>query len=118
MGLFVKRMGEVFIPPCHLYEKLYQCYSVLSRKKGCFMMDRVTILQAIQELPQEEQEELISELIDRFASMKEPPLTPHTSRLAGIFHNGKTPPTDEEIAQWLDERRLEKYGQNCHLLID
>lgn len=75
------------------------------------MMNRTTILQAIQALPPEEQEALVSELFDLFAGVKEPPTSPHASRLAGIFNNGKTPPTDEEVAQWLDEHRLEKYGQ-------
>jgi len=73
------------------------------------MLDRTTILQAIQELPPEEQEELVSELFTLFSGVKEPPLSPHTSRLAGIFNTGKTAPTDEEVAQWLAEHRAEKY---------
>lgn len=75
------------------------------------MMNRAAILQAIQELPPEEQDALVSELLDTFAGVKEPPVTPHSSRLVGIFANGKTPPTDEEVAQWLGEHRGEKYGQ-------
>jgi hypothetical protein len=75
-------------------------------------MDRATILQAIQELPQDEQEALLSELLARLPLEKDPPVAPNSSRLAGIFSHGKTPPTDEEVVQWLDEHRQEKYGQS------
>ena len=75
------------------------------------MMNRATILQAIQALSPEEQEELVSELFSLFAGIKEPPAAPQVSRLAGIFTNGKAPPTDEEVAHWLAEHRWEKYGQ-------
>jgi hypothetical protein len=75
-------------------------------------MDRATILQAIQELPQDEQEALLSELLDRLPLEKEPPIAPNSSRLAGIFSHSQIPPTDEEVAQWLDEHRQEKYGQS------
>jgi hypothetical protein len=29
----------------------------------------------------------------------------------GILATGQTPPSDEEIKQWLDEHRWEKYGK-------
>jgi hypothetical protein len=31
-------------------------------------------------------------------------------RLRGILVTNKPPPTDEEVKQWLEERRMEKYG--------
>lgn len=31
-------------------------------------------------------------------------------QLAGLFANGEEPLSDEQVAQWIDEARLEKYG--------
>lgn len=62
-------------------------------------MNRATIIQAIQTLPVEEQGALLRELLDLLPLADEPLTTPNSSRLAGIFSNGKTPPTDEEVAQ-------------------
>ena len=76
-------------------------------------LDRETILQAIRTWPPDEQRALAREILERVGvPLVEEPLTPPDSRgLAGLIANGQTPPTDEEVAQWLDERRLERYGR-------
>jgi hypothetical protein len=73
-------------------------------------MTRTEILHAIQELPADEQEHLLDDLLDLMPVAKEPPAMPHTSHLAGIFNTGTKPPTDEDVTRWLEEHRLEKYG--------
>lgn len=75
------------------------------------MLSRVAILQAIKELPSDEQEELVNELFTLYTGIKEPPVTPHASRLAGIFSNGTIPPTDKDVARLIEEHRIGKYGQ-------
>lgn len=40
-------------------------------------------------------------------------VSPKRSTLAeatGLFKTDQPPPTDEEVDQWIDERRMEKYG--------
>lgn len=78
-------------------------------KRGTKLMTRNAILQAIQALPPEEQEELIGEVLARLPLLEEPISSPNSSRLAGIFSNGQPPPSDAQVAQWLNERRQEKY---------
>lgn len=42
---------------------------------------------------------------------EEAPVRKKTLRTAlGLLSTNNPPPTDEEIDQWLDERRMEKYG--------
>ena len=72
-------------------------------------MNRATILQAIQALPPEEQEALLADLLDLLPVVQEPLATPNSSRLAGLFNNGKPSPSDAEVTRWLDEHRQEKY---------
>ncbi len=72
-------------------------------------MNRTTILKAIQELSVEEQEELIGEILALLPIAAEPTVRPNSSRLAGVFNTGQTPPTDVQVAEWLDEHRQEKY---------
>lgn len=76
-------------------------------------LDRETILQAIRTWPLDEQRALAREILERVGvPLVEEPLAPPDSHgLAGLIANGQTPPTDEEVAQWLDERRLERYGR-------
>jgi hypothetical protein len=75
-------------------------------------LDRQTILRAVQSWPAEEQMALVREILEQAPApiVEEPRVAPNSASLAGLIANGKTPPTDEEVAQWLDERRAAKYG--------
>lgn len=45
------------------------------------------------------------------AEIEEKPTPKKTLHLAlGLLKTDAPPPTDEEVAQWLDEHRIEKYG--------
>jgi hypothetical protein len=76
------------------------------------ILDRETILQAVRTWPAEEQRALAEEIL-RHADVplvEEPLAPPDSQGLAGLIANGKTPPTDEEVVQWLEEHRMEKFG--------
>jgi hypothetical protein len=44
------------------------------------------------------------------ASGAKTPQRPSWKQMAGLASNGQTPPSDDEVAQWLAEHRVEKYG--------
>ena len=73
---------------------------------------RAEILQAIRKMLPDEQQDLALEIL-RYARVSvrdEPRLLPDSGSLAGLLATGEPPPTDEEVAQWLDEHRSGKYG--------
>ncbi|HEY8284691.1 MAG TPA: hypothetical protein VIJ28_09935 [Chloroflexota bacterium] len=68
------------------------------------------ILRKIETWPVEDQVAL-AHLILEHASMRAATARPPSWRqLAGLAATGHPPPSDEEVARWLDERRVEKYG--------
>jgi len=70
-------------------------------------LDRERILKAIRKLPPDEQQELALEIL-RSAGLsirEEPRSSPDSIGLSGLLATGHPPPTDEEVAQWLDEER-------------
>lgn len=75
-------------------------------------LDRETILQTIRAWPRDEQVALVQDILQALGeAFVEEPLAPPDSRgLAGLIANDRPPPTDEEVARWLDERRMNKYG--------
>ncbi len=78
-------------------------------------LDRTTILQVVRTWSSDEQRMLAREILGHIGvagvAPAEEPLDPPSSRdLAGILAKGQIPPTDEEVARWLDERRVERYG--------
>lgn len=76
-------------------------------------LDRNTILQAVSSWPRDEQLALARAIWEQVgAGFVEEPIAPPDSRgLAGLIARAGTPPTDEDVARWLDEHRLEKYGR-------
>jgi hypothetical protein len=84
--------------------------------------DRDAILHAIQAWPLEDQV-LLAHTILEHARAAESATTPgaRTSQgpserstwdaLYGIASGGKQPPSDEQVAQWLDEHKMDKYGR-------
>ena len=78
-------------------------------------LDRETILQAVQQWPSDDQVALAQEILRRASELPanegRTPQRPSFHDLAGLASvPGKEPPSDEEVARWLDERRMEKYG--------
>jgi hypothetical protein len=75
--------------------------------------DHEAIEQAIAAWPVEEQIALARQILER-ASKPAPPQPTERSTweaLYGIASTGQEPPSDEQVAQWLDERRMNKYGR-------
>jgi hypothetical protein len=76
--------------------------------------DREAILKAIEAWPLEGQIALAQMILrcsaTRTAPSTKTPQRPSWKQMAGMASNGQTPPSDEEVAQWLDEHRAEKYG--------
>ncbi|HEX6542144.1 MAG TPA: hypothetical protein VF040_10355 [Ktedonobacterales bacterium] len=78
-------------------------------------MDREAILKAIAELPPDEQLQVAQQIMRHYLAEAElVQHAPDTSwmswhTLAGMsLQSGQTPPTESEIAQWLDERRMKE----------
>lgn len=76
--------------------------------------DRETVLKAIDAWPLEDQVALAQAILRRttthMAHNTETPQRPGWRQMAGLASNGQASPSDEEVARWLDEHRLEKYG--------
>lgn len=78
------------------------------------ILDRETILRAIENWPPDEQLALAREIARRAEGLTQGgrearPAVP-SAALRGLLANGQPAPSDEEVARWLDEARMEKYG--------
>lgn len=70
-----------------------------------------SVLQTVRTWSARQRYLLIQELIKTLEPEGEPVPGEDTLRLArGLLATDKLAPTDEEVAQWLEEHRLEKYG--------
>jgi uncharacterized membrane protein len=83
-------------------------------------LDRDTILRAIAAWPVEEQVMLAQSILERAIAHSAPRARSQEAEtqqrstweaLYGIASNGQEPPSDEQVAQWLDDHRMEKYGR-------
>jgi len=81
------------------------------------MIDRLQrALEHIEELRADEQEAL-AEQIERYQRRLPRSESPAASApsswdaLYGLATTDHQPPSDEQVAEWLDERRMEKYGK-------
>ncbi len=81
--------------------------------------DRERILQDILTWSVEEQIALAREILQRaeklrqrdLGTQEQPAIPPVPSAaLRGLLSNDQPAPSDEEVARWLDEARMEKYG--------
>ena len=81
--------------------------------------DHETILKTIATWPVEEQVTLARMILERAATQPgapaqraeaQPPERSTWEALYGIASSEQQPPSDEQVAQWLDEHRMEKYG--------
>lgn len=82
-------------------------------------LDRETILRAVQSWPVDEQIALAEEILLRAEERRVEDLPRRrreqrsrvsSSELRGLLANGQPAPSDEEVARWLDEERMKKYG--------
>lgn len=76
------------------------------------LLDRETILRAVRAWPPDEQRELARDIL-RHAGVplvEEPLAPPDSAGLAGLLATGQAPPTDDDVARWLEERRVDRYG--------
>jgi len=74
-------------------------------------LDRAAILQAVHTWAPDEQRALTRDILRHAGETPaEEPLAPSNSAsLAGLLSTKQAPPTDVEVARWLDERRAEGY---------
>jgi len=79
--------------------------------------NREAILEAIRGLSPKEQHDIAEEVAREYLYPAMPNEQPDEKvgwvswrQLAGLFANDQRPPSDEEVEQWLDEARTEKYG--------
>ena len=77
------------------------------------LRDRAAVLRAIESWPVEDQVNLARTILER-VSVSQSQHPKDTSAIStwdalhGIASNGLEPPTDEQVAQWLDERKMKK----------
>ena len=79
-------------------------------------LEREAILHAIEAWPVEDQVALARTILERTVSGRvetssEKPVHSTWDALHGIASSEQEPPTDEQVAQWLDEHKMDKYGQ-------
>jgi hypothetical protein len=74
-------------------------------------VDYETVLQTIRRWPVAQRFALMQELLRALAAEVAPPRTrPTLPRALGLLATSGSAPTDMQVKQWLNERRVEKYG--------
>lgn len=70
------------------------------------------VLKIVSQWPTAQQIALVEDVLRTISSRVEPPRQRRRTldQALGLLANDRPAPTDEEIEQWLDERRMEKYG--------
>jgi hypothetical protein len=70
------------------------------------------VLKAIQQWPPAQQIELVQEVLRAMSPRISLPAKRQLThaRALGLLANEKPAPTDDEVKQWLEERRVERYG--------
>ena len=76
------------------------------------LLDRDTILRVVRSWPPDEQRALAGDILRHTGAplVEEPLAPPDSAGLAGLLATKDSPPTDEDVANWLDVHRLERYG--------
>jgi hypothetical protein len=78
------------------------------------LLERDAILHAIETWPMEDQVALARIILEcaslgQAGNMAESATRSTWDALRGIASSGGKPPSDEQVAQWLDEHKMEKY---------
>lgn len=71
-----------------------------------------SVLKIISQWPASRQMALVEEVLKTVSPRVEPPKERRRTidEALGMLATDKAAPTDEEVKQWLDEHRMEKYG--------
>jgi hypothetical protein len=75
--------------------------------------DYETILKIVRDWPPARRITLMQAVLETLAPAEaiEQLHRPTLDRALGLLATSQTPPSDKDVAQWLDERRTERYGQ-------
>lgn len=71
-----------------------------------------SVLQIVSQWPTAQQIALVEDVLKTLSSRVEPPKRRRRTldQALGLLATDSPAPTDEEVEQWLDEHRTEKYG--------
>jgi hypothetical protein len=71
-----------------------------------------SVLRIVSLWPTSQQIALVEDVLKTISSRVEPPKQRRRTldRALGLLATDKPAPTDDEVKQWLDEHRMEKYG--------
>jgi hypothetical protein len=72
-------------------------------------VDFVEVLKKVSQWPPEQRATLAHALIDSLKPLKRE--KPTIDQLVGIGRGAGPAPTDEQVKQWIDEHRTQKYGK-------
>lgn len=77
------------------------------------MADYETILAIVRDWPPEQRVILVREVLQSLAPAGTDgrPARETLARARGLLRSDQPPPSDSEIARWLDERRTARYGR-------
>jgi hypothetical protein len=74
-------------------------------------LDRATIVRIVRSWPDDEQLSLIQDVLQILRAERAAlPRRPTLAQARGLLKADQAPPSDLDIQQWLDERRIERYG--------
>jgi hypothetical protein len=74
-------------------------------------IDRVTILRVVRTWTDDERLSLVQDVLHLIRTDRTAGAHAATFEQArGLLKTDRPPPTDAEVQQWLDERRMERYG--------
>jgi hypothetical protein len=73
-------------------------------------LDRATILRTVRSWPDDEQLRLVQDVLESIRTARTAPRRSTLAEARGLLKTQQHPPSDTEIQQWLDERRMERYG--------
>lgn len=69
------------------------------------------ILKIVRNWEEDRQFALLHDVLKILEGRKEGKREPTLQKVFGLLATDQPPPNDEEVKQWLDERRWEKYGK-------
>jgi hypothetical protein len=69
------------------------------------------VLKIVSDWSEDKQLALLQDVLKVLASKKGRRREPTLQKALGLLATEQEPPNDEEVKQWLDERRWEKYGK-------
>jgi hypothetical protein len=70
-----------------------------------------TVLRTVRQWPPDRRFALVRDLINTLAMKVKPQSKRNTlGKALGLLATGQHAPSDTQVQQWLDERRMEKYG--------